>query len=143
MKYLDLPPIWLVAALLLTWLSPWAVPAGPAFWPGAALLALATGLTAAAIVEFARARTTVIPHREPVALITSGIFRWTRNPIYLADVLILAGFALISGRLLGLVLVPALVVLLERRFIRGEEARLRSAFGERFEAYAAKTRRWL
>jgi protein-S-isoprenylcysteine O-methyltransferase Ste14 len=143
MKFLDLPPIWLAGALFLTWLSPWMLPWGPAFWPGILLLALAVGLALAAIREFARARTTLIPHLEPAALITGGIFRWTRNPIYLADVLILVGLALIWGKLAGLVLVPVLVVLLERRFIRGEERRLSAAFGTAFDTYAARTRRWL
>ena len=99
-------------------------------------------LTVAALVEFARSKTTVIPHLDPTALITGGVFRWTRNPIYLADALILAGFALIWGKVLGLILVPALALLLDRRFIRGEEARLSTAFGEAFAAYAAQTRRW-
>jgi protein-S-isoprenylcysteine O-methyltransferase Ste14 len=143
MKFLDLPPIWLVAALILTWLSPWTWLWGPALWVGMCLLAGAAGLTGAALLEFYRVRTTVIPHLQPSALISSGIFRWTRNPIYLADVLILAGFALIWGKPAGLLLVPLLIVLLERRFIRPEEGRLRTAFGDAFERYAAKTRRWL
>ena len=143
MKFLDLPPIWLAGALVLTWLSPWLLPWGPAFWPGIVLLALAAALALAAIRELARARTTVIPHREPAALVTGGIFRWTRNPIYLADLLILIGLSLIWGKTAGLVLVPALAILLERRFIRGEEGRLGAAFGAAFEAYAARTRRWL
>ncbi|MEM9426080.1 MAG: isoprenylcysteine carboxylmethyltransferase family protein [Pseudomonadota bacterium] len=143
MKYLDLPPIWLLGALILTRISPWGLPWGAAFWPGVILLSLAAGLVAAALWEFARARTTPIPHQHPSALIDSGIFRWTRNPIYLADILILAGFTLVWAKMLGLVLLPILVALLDRRFIRTEEARLTAAFGDAFEAYAARTRRWL
>lgn len=143
MRFLDLPPIWLAGALALTWVSPWGLPWGTTFWPGIILLVVAAGLTLAALREFARARTTIIPHLQPAALITSGVFRWTRNPIYVADVLILAGLALIWGKIFGLVLVPVLVILLERRFIRGEEARLSAAFGPAFDAYAARTRRWL
>lgn len=143
MKFVDLPPIWLLGALILVWMSPWSLPWGPAFWPGLALLVLAAALTIAALREFMRARTTVIPHLNPDALITGGIFRWTRNPIYVADLLILVGLTLIWGKLLGLVLALPLAWLLQKRFILGEEARLRAAFGDAFEAYAAKTRRWL
>ncbi len=142
MRMIDLPPLWLLACLVLTWISPWGLPWGAAFWPGIVILGAAALLTIAALAEFARARTTVIPHQTPGALIKSGIFRWTRNPIYLADVLILLGFALIWGKLLGLLLVPGLAVLLERRFIRPEEDRLRSKFGDAFEAYSSATRRW-
>lgn len=97
----------------------------------------------AAFVEFRRAATTVIPRQDPSSLITGGVYRWSRNPIYLADVLILLGFVLIWGRALGFVLVPVLAVLLDRRFILGEEARLRAAFGEKFDAYAQQARRWI
>lgn len=85
----------------------------------------------------------MIPRQTPSALITTGIFRLSRNPIYLADLLILAGFSLIWGKPLGLVLVPVLAWILFARFIQGEEARLRAMFGAEFEAYAARTRRWL
>ena len=67
----------------------------------------------------------------------------TRNPIYVAMALMLAGWALWSGSVLGLVLVPLFQRIITRRFILGEEQRLRAAFGQRAEAYIARTRRWL
>ena len=142
-KYLDLPPIWLVGALCLVWLSPWPLIGAAGFWPGIGLLAIAAVLTAGALLEFGRAKTTVIPHQNPSALISGGIFRFTRNPIYLADVLILLGFSLIWSKLLGLILVLPFVLLLQRRFILPEEARLKEAFGSEFEQYTTRTRRWL
>ncbi len=107
------------------------------------MLVVAAALTLAALVEFARARTTVIPHRAPVALISSGIFRWTRNPIYLADLLVLLGLSLIWGRLAGLLLLPAFWAVLELRFILPEEARLYEAFPDEFKAYSKTVRRWI
>ena len=77
------------------------------------------------------------------ALITTGIFRLSRNPIYLADLLILTGVSLIWGKFIGLILVPLLGWVLFRRFISGEEARLREIFGEEYTAYTARTRRWI
>lgn len=143
MRWMDMPPVWLAACVALTWISPWGVPWGPLFFTGMACLALAALLMLAAFVEFLRARTTIVPREAPSALITGGVYRITRNPIYLADVLILLGFALMWGRLLGIALVPVLAVVLDRRFIRGEETRLRDAFGAAFEAFARRTRRWI
>lgn len=143
MKWIDLPPVWTVAALLLTWNVPLAAPWGTASAPGFIALGSAAALIAASLVEFARARTAVFPRQSPSALITTGIFRLSRNPIYLADLLILAGFSLIWGKLLGFFLVPVLAWVLIRRFITGEEARLTTAFGAQYEAYMFQTRRWL
>ena len=143
MKWIDLPPVWTVAALYLTWVVPLAAPFGPAAFPGRIALGAAAVLIAASLVEFVRARTTVIPREAPSALITSGIFRLSRNPIYLADLLILAGFSLIWGKFLGLILVSVLAWVLFRRFINGEEARLGQAFGEEYAAYVSRTRRWI
>lgn len=143
MRFVDLPPIWLLAALILVWVSPWQVAWAWLFWPGLLLLVAAAFLTLGAVREFSRSRTTIIPHLDPKALITGGIFRYTRNPIYLADVLILLGLSLIWGKPLGLVLALPFAWLLQTRFIRGEEARLQAAFGDAFKHYAANTRRWL
>lgn len=104
---------------------------------------LAAGLVVAAVLEFSRARTTTIPREAPSALITTGIFRHSRNPIYLADLLVLFGVSLIWGSVPGLVLVPVLGWLLQARFIRGEEERLAAAFGTEFETYRSATRRWI
>ena len=143
MRWLDLPPVWLFGCLLVTWLSPWRVPWGAVALPGMLIVLVGILLTFAALVEFRRAKTTVIPRQAPDALITSGIFRYSRNPIYLSDVLILLGFALMWGKVVGFLLVPLFALMLDKRFIRGEEVRLRDAFGAGFEAYAAKTRRWI
>ncbi|MBT8459461.1 MAG: isoprenylcysteine carboxylmethyltransferase family protein [Boseongicola sp.] len=143
MKWIDLPPVWTVAALFVTWAIPLTAPWGPMILPGRIALGAAAVLIAASLVEFMRARTTVIPREAPSALITTGIFRLSRNPIYLADLLLLAGFSLIWGKFLGLVLIPVLAWVLIKRFIAGEEARLSEAFGAEYEAYRAATRRWI
>ena len=100
-------------------------------------------LMALAFAEFRRHRTTVIPHRQAERLIQSGIFRRTRNPIYLGDVLILAGLILRWDAVAALPLVPVLVWTLEKRFIIPEENRLRRKFRAEFARYCQKTRRWL
>ena len=143
MRYLDLPPLWLLLCLVVAWISPWQVPWGGQFWLGALPILAATFLVLAAFLEFRRARTTIIPHQQPTVLITSGVFKLTRNPIYLADVLILLGMALIWGRWVGLMLVPVMFVILDRRFIRSEEQRLSAAFPMAFASYKETARRWI
>lgn len=143
MKWIDLPPAWLLGCIAVAWLWRW-----PDAWMGnaaAGLVCLGIGavLTTAAVWEFRRSRTTIMPRRSPSALITRGIFRVSRNPIYLADLFFLAGFSLIFGSVPGLVLVPLYAWLLQARFIEGEEARLVDEFGPAFEAYCRSTRRWL
>ncbi len=75
-------------------------------------------------------------------MIERGVYAWSRNPIYLADALILAGLAL-RWDVAALVLVPLFMAVIRRRFIDGEEAMLRDRFGPAFDAYAARVRRWL
>ncbi|MBV0911714.1 methyltransferase family protein [Anianabacter salinae] len=145
MKWIDLPPVWLALHLAGVWIIAklWPVPLGAYAYGGWALVLFGLFLMAAAVAEMGRARTTVIPHRQPQALVTSGIFRFSRNPIYLGDVLVLVGSTLILSAPLGLILVPVFAVILTRRFILPEEDRLRAGFGTAFDAWSRKTRRWL
>ena len=100
-------------------------------------------LILAAVLEFYRAKTTVIPHQMPTQLITSGVYSRTRNPIYLGDALILTGLILRFDAVPSLVLVPAFVWWIERHFIVPEEDRMRSQFRVGFARYEQKVRRWL
>jgi len=88
-------------------------------------------------------RTTVIPHQEAAHLVTSGIFKRSRNPIYLGDALILTGIILRLDAVLALPLVPLFVWLIERRFILAEEDRLRRKFRTAWGRYEQATRRWI
>ena len=75
-------------------------------------------------------------------LIQSGIFKRSRNPIYVADVMILTGMILWWDAVLALPLVPIFVWILEKRFILAEEDRLRRKFRANYARYCEKTRRW-
>ncbi|WP_299404000.1 isoprenylcysteine carboxylmethyltransferase family protein [uncultured Roseobacter sp.] len=149
MKWLDLPPVWLVLCLALAWGQAQYYAFGLSLaHPITFLLAgLFVGggivITVLAVMEFRRHKTTIIPHETPSALIQSGIFGRSRNPIYLADVLILAGLCLWWDAVLALVLVPLLVWVLEKRFIIPEENRMRREFRADFARYVQKTRRWV
>lgn len=147
MRHLDYPPIWLLAALALVWaetqLVPGVVPWAWAQNLGTGLALVAAGLFVLAGWEFLRARSTIIPHQTPQTLITTGIFAYSRNPIYLADLLILVGLSLRWGAGSGFFLLPVLAFVLHHRFILGEESRIRAMFGADAEAYFARTRRWI
>ncbi|MEM8774736.1 MAG: isoprenylcysteine carboxylmethyltransferase family protein [Pseudomonadota bacterium] len=149
LKWLDLPPLWLVAFLLLARTQAKLAPMGLSFgmrWAdalGVMLIGVATVLAIAAIIEFRRHRTTVIPHMQPSELVSSGVFARSRNPIYLADVLILTGFILIWDAVVSVMLIPVFAMLIQKRFILAEEMRLKQAFPEAFEEYCRATRRWI
>ena len=145
-RALDYPPIWLMAFLIPALAMGDVAPLPLPDWlqtAGTGLAIFGAALSFLALPRFLAARTTIIPHRDPDALITGGIYRFSRNPIYLGDVLILLGLILRWDAVLALPLVPAYAWVLHRRFIEAEEARLRARFGPEFDAYCRRTRRWI
>ena len=144
----DWPPVWLLLSMFVAWGIARYLPAltldvpGQS-WLGRGLIALGVALMVLAAWEMRRARTTIVPRRDPSALVTSGIFRFSRNPIYLGDELVLAGWIVLLGAPLALPLLWVFPKLIVKRFIRGEEEKMRAHFGEDFERWAARTRRWI
>jgi len=149
MKWIDMPPVWLIGALAIAWLQSRYFDLGLGFggaWAdllGGLLVGGGIVLMLLAMYEFRRFQTTVIPHETPSRLISSGVFKRSRNPIYLADVLILTGLIFRWDAVLSLPLIPLLVWVLETRFIVPEENRMRRKFRADFARYCQKTRRWL
>ncbi len=145
-RLIDLPPVWLMGTLALVWLLDRLAPLnlfGPAGQTmGTAMVVFGLGLTAIAGSQMVLKRTTVIPGERPSALVTSGVFRLSRNPIYLADALILAGVILYWDVPLAAPLVFGFMVLIQRRFILPEEALLRDLFGDAFTDWTHRTGRW-
>jgi len=111
----------------------------------ALLLAAGLGVIATAILRFVRARTTVNPLRpqEASALVTGGLFRVTRNPMYFGMALALAAWAVWLGNAAAALLPAGFVAYIGRFQIAPEERALRAHFGEEFEAYARRVRRWI
>lgn len=148
MKALDYPPVWLIGAIAITWALVYFFPQTQASFVGQKLIAqvLMVGglvLTALAVFEMSRAKTTIIPRHDPNALVTSGIFRFTRNPIYLGDLLFLAAAIFWWGSVSALPLLWIFKSVIENRFINGEEAKMTEYFGADFEKWSKKTRRWI
>ena len=145
LRQIDLPPLWLGLFAAAVWLTGRALPLPLPFThpPGHALVLAGVVLTLVAAAQMVLARTPLIPRRTPGRLVTGGVFAVSRNPIYLADALILAGLVLVWDAALAAPLVPAFMALITRRYIRGEEVVIATLFGADYEAYRARVRRWL
>lgn len=108
---------------------------------GIALLGLAMVLWPMA--QFLAAGTGLVPFTEARALVTGGLYRLTRNPMYLGMALVLLGAGLVAGSLGALLPLPLFMVIIQKRFIEGEERFLEAAFGNDYRAYKRRVRRWL
>jgi protein-S-isoprenylcysteine O-methyltransferase Ste14 len=100
---------------------------------------------AAGVWSFHRARTTVNPWRPHASstLVISGIYRWTRNPMYLGLLLALLGWGLYLANVYALMLACTFVPYMDRFQIRPEERALQHTFGQQFCDYCGQVRRWL
>lgn len=114
-------------------------------WVAFILLAAGVPLMLIAAAQFFAARTTINPLRpaNASALITTGAFSLSRNPIYLADLLILGALAAWFGNVLNVALLVLFVCYINRFQIAPEESALREKFGDAYAVYCARVRRWL
>lgn len=144
------PVIWAVAlalAILLEWLVP------PGFLPpplsivptviGAALALLGLGLAIAGARTFRAAKTNLDPKRPALVLVEHGPYRLTRNPIYVGLLFGFLGIGLIASLDWTIPVLPALWLALHHGVVLREEAYLSRRFGEDYDNYRARTRRWL
>jgi protein-S-isoprenylcysteine O-methyltransferase Ste14 len=137
----------LVAGIALEWLWPLGWFDG---WPalarhgiGALLSAAGVALMASAMGLFRRAGTAIPPWEPTTALVTEGVYRFSRNPIYLSVVILYIGLALLFGAGWSLILLVPAVAILQVAVIRREEAYLERRFGEAYRNYRARVRRWI
>ena len=107
--------------------------------------AVATGLvlTLWGLATFARARTPIIPDRPARELVTRGPYRFTRNPMYVGLTALYSGLALVLNMAWPLVLLPVVLTALTTLVIVHEERHLREAFGQSYEDYCRRVRRWV
>jgi protein-S-isoprenylcysteine O-methyltransferase Ste14 len=148
---LKLPPVPLVVIVAaLMWVASSLTPTFDFFLPAKSLWAVGLALIGAVIclsgvVSFGRAKTTVNPMKpdSTSSLIVSGVYKYTRNPMYLGFVLVLLGWAAFLSNLAALALLPAFVVYIDQFQIRPEERVLGSLFPHEYPAYRARVRRWI
>jgi len=143
-----LPPslLFLVLAgmLLLHWVLPlgrWLDP--PWTWLGLLPLGIGIGLVLACALLFSKRGTTIKPFEQSEALLTEGPYRYSRNPIYVGMVLTLVGVALLLGTRSPAFLIPVFMWMITNQFIVAEEVMLEERFGEAYDEYRQRVRRWI
>ncbi len=142
------PPLIYLAGLGLGWLlGAWyplyRVPDAIRWALGGALGVAGLGIILPALRLMRRAGTAINPTKPTTRLVLAGPFRFTRNPLYLSLLLIYAAIAVLTTTLWALVLLPVVVVILQRVAISKEEAYLERKFGDEYRAYRARVRRWI
>ena len=124
-------------APLVHWVpSPW-------HWLGLIPVTLGTAVAVVGLVQFRRHRTTLRPFHHSSALVTGGLYRRSRNPMYLGLVVVMVGIAWLAGSASVWLVPPLLAFTLWARFIRHEEAMLAERFGPAYAAYRERVRRWV
>ena len=142
------PPLYygagFAAGMLLDRLIPLSSTGSPATTvAGIVVGGLGLALTGAGVAGVIRHRTTIVPHHPVAALITSGAYRWSRNPMYAGLAITYVGGALRAGSWWPLALLPAVLLAVTRLVIRPEEQYLGARFGQAYADYRARVRRWL
>ena len=134
----------LIVGLVANWLSPLPILAGRVgLWMGIALAIAGLGLIVTGIIEFRRANTAVVPFSPTTAIVSSGPFRFTRNPLYLGFVLIYIGASLAANTLWPLFMLPLAILVLLHGVVKREERYLERKFGTAYTDYRARVRRWM
>ena len=144
------PPIYMIVFGVLMWFvsrSSYALIVDIPFRKTAAgiLFLAAIAIDVIAIRQFNASSTTINPYRanKSSALVTHGIYRYTRNPMYVGMLLMLCGWGLILESVSNILLIAAFVITITLAQIRHEEEALESLFPDDFEAYRRKVRRWI
>lgn len=148
---LKIPPVAVVFfTTALIWLLSWALPSFAFTFPARGIFAVSfagAGVVTSAlgVQSFRRARTTVNPMRpdSSSSLVLSGVYAFTRNPMYLGFLLVLAGWTIFLSNALAFLVLPVFVVYMNRFQIEPEERALAFLFGREFDAYKSRVRRWL
>jgi len=143
-----LPPTWLLIAIVVMVICHFIWPSTrvitfPWVLVGFLPIAFGTYLNLAADKVFKNKHTTVKPFQESSALVTDGVFRITRNPMYLGFVLILIGLAMLLGSLIPWIVVFVFPILMEKMYIVAEERMLAETFEETWQLYANQVRKWI
>ena len=144
------PPLVLIVAVMLTYAAGSWFPGLTFRFPGQVVLAVIMfflGLVPdlLALLTFVRRKTTVNPMKpgDASTLVTDGIYRISRNPMYLGLLFLLVAASLFFSSYLSLLIIPVFVWYLTEFQIKPEEETLKERFGEAYEKYLRKVRRWV
>ncbi len=142
------PPVYFLAALLAMtalhfWLPLARFVGPPLSYFGVVLIIAGLAIAGTAAASFAKAGTPVVPFETSTTIVKTGMYRVTRNPMYLGMFSVLLGVALLYGTLTPLLPIPAFVWVIRTRFVLPEEAFLEDLFGDEYLVYKSQVRRWL
>ncbi len=136
--------IWAVAMKVLDTYEPVGIEIeSPYTWLGLPVLLFGLALAIMANRSFVLNETALRPFTKSTALVQTGVFKFTRNPMYLGMTLVLLGAGMLQGSWSALMAVPLFPVLIDWLFIRKEEELLKETFGKAYLDYRQKVRRWL
>ena len=143
-----MPPTWLLIAIVAMLTLHFLIPAAliiPRLWNLLGLIPIFLGvaINMNADKAFHQVNTTVKPFEESSSLVTRGVFRISRNPMYLGFVLILIGISIFLRSITSYLVIIAFAILIDRIYITVEEQMLSEQFGVAWEVYKNKVRRWL
>lgn len=142
------PPVYLLGTLILMWLLQRYVPIYQFVQPPlayAGIVVILPGIIMAAISAgvFLKVDTGLEPFDEAKVLVTSGFYRFTRNPMYMGMFMMLLGVAFMFGAVSALIPIPVFFLIIRNNFVLGEERFCEAAFGQQYLDYKLRVRRWI
>ncbi|MBS8262154.1 isoprenylcysteine carboxylmethyltransferase family protein [Roseibium polysiphoniae] len=144
------PPVWLLASGFLIWLVARQLPGQNLHFEGQMLLSVLLGAAGIAVEltsvgAFLKRKTTVNPlsPNKAKVFINQGLYRYSRNPMYLGMSLLLLAWIMFLGAILGLIFLAGFMFVLTELQIKPEEEALEAKFGEAYRTYRKKVRRWI
>ena len=149
-RWVPMPPTYFWSAIVLMVAFHFLCPGvkglvpRPYNWIGGAIVVVA-GIALAWLPElqFKRVGTEIKPFRDSSHLVTDGLFRISRHPMYLGMALVLVGVFVVLGSLVPAIMIPVFVVVITFRFIVPEERDMERQFGEKYMEYRRRVRRWI
>ncbi len=143
-----IPPVYFLGALLLMVGLHYVLPLTEWIrdfirYSGITLIVIGVAMAVWGARAFAKAGTPVKPFETTTTLVTHGLYRFTRNPMYLGMVLVLLGTGFLLGSLTPLLVIPIFMWLINSVFIKAEEDVLEELFGDEYLEYKKKVGRWI
>ena len=134
----------ILASIPLEWLFPTSFAQGSVRWiSGTLFLTFGLALTISGFITQRRAGTDPIPFNPTTRIVVHGLYRFTRNPMYIGFALVTLGLATLADSEWMLLVIPIGLVLTDRLVVAREERYLERKFGDDYLAYKARVRRWI
>ena len=144
------PPLIYAAIFFLSILMQKIIPINNSFFDsrnatiaGIVLIAIALLFILPALMKFVQSKNTLVTIKSATSLQTKGVYSLTRNPMYMGLLILYSGIAMLEGNWWTFIFIPLIIIIVQSYVIRGEENYLQRAFGEEYNAYRKKVRRWI